>query len=240
MRASDQERQSVDGGRHEIVADLGLLPPSDLPEPPRAGDSTEPINVAQSGRARQTWRRLASTKVSVPVLLAVLLVGVASTAAITSRGISQQQLRLDESRVFLTILADATSPVGMNQDDENRLRLGLRLNIVNSGPRSVGVSELRGTKDGLTLRGQIPPVEVKAGATQQVTVTVTVDCLAGMPRLPVPIELAVRTVNGQTHQASYLVALAGTQADDLASTVCMLKDRRIITSNVPAEISGAN
>jgi hypothetical protein len=229
--STEEERRTVDGawtaaetlsaGGH--VADLGVIPNSDVDDPLPGGDQ---------GRLQQVWHRLTAARVSVFTLVLAVLVGGAAGAGIMDRRQREDRRVADESAISLVMLTDPLTRSVHIAD--GKVLLQHQVTVVNTGPADVEVSELRGSQDGLTMRGAATPVLVKAGVAQPLNVDVTIDCAAGMPRQAVPVELAVRTQDGQTRQESRLVLFFTGGLFDVIGITCSGGSPMLRVTSIPS------
>jgi hypothetical protein len=202
----------------EGVADLGVIGTS----APSAG----PAGL----RPGQVWQRLRTAKFSLLVTVLVVVAGVAVAVGVTDRWQAQRQRDADESKVSLVILANPTGSTLVN-DAVGRVDLLERLYVINTGPLAVEVSALHGARDAWTFQGPSTPQPVRPGVAQLVEVKIAVDCARIMPQQPVAVELTVHTMNGQTHQGTYLVSFAGSPSANLVDHVCSPERSRTVVND---------
>jgi hypothetical protein len=209
LRSDGRDRQprqvllSVDakpGRSDELMIDLGA-------------------DVVERERPRSRLRHLTRARVPVVALLLALVAGVGVGGAITYQWQAHQRRLADESAVSLLVLANPCCPTVV-ADDVAPLSYRDRITVVNTGPMPVDVSAPLAKLNGFYLQGAEAEQHVKAGVAEQVEIELSVDCMIGVPSEAFPISLTVRTADGVTHQASYLVDLSGTRLADLIGTNC--------------------
>ncbi|MEU3452027.1 hypothetical protein ABZ671_00080 [Micromonospora sp. NPDC006766] len=194
MREQTGDRQQVfvsahdrPDGREAPVIDLGAM----------RDQSADP----EPDQERHAWQALRSTRVSLPLVLAVLL-GTAAVAGIGGyRWQARQQRLADESVASVYILPQAA--IAQVERDGPLVKVKSSVIVVNSGPLPVEVTDIQASKDNLAL--QVADPDVVRPGVRWFSVWVTVNCTTAVPNEPVPVVISVRPPDGKTRDVTFQV-----------------------------------
>jgi hypothetical protein len=150
--------------------------------------------------------RLLAPRIGIPQFVAVLVFSVAVAATATHTLESRRRQAADNAHVALATLVGAGGSGGGRNG--RTVTLETTLTVINTGPKAVLLRQVTGTIGGLAFRsdgsGTVRP------GVKQVEVTVTIDCVKGIPPEPLRTVMDVETADGQARAASSLMAVQGT------------------------------
>ncbi|WP_116070338.1 hypothetical protein [Asanoa ferruginea] len=166
-------------------------------------------------RHRSFAGRLFAPRIGIPQFIAALVVSVAVAVTATHTLESRRRQAADNAHVALTALVGPVESGGRNG---RTVTLRATLTVVNTGPAAVVLEEVTGTIGGLTFRSD-RSATIRPGV-RRVAVTVTIDCVKGIPTEPVEAVMNVETADGQARVASPLMVVQGTLWAEASEQMC--------------------
>lgn len=168
---------------------------------------------AQAPRSRTSYRGIAAT----------LAVG-ALLGASATYGWHERHRRDQPISVF--VFAEATGPQADPTDTSSVIRDGRvttvtltrRVTLVNAGPLPVTISDVSGSRPGVTVKS--PGAQVDPGETVQTRADVLVDCARGLPLGRLVVTLHVRTSDDDDQRTEPKEGFDGSPWTEQAELAC--------------------
>lgn len=172
-------------------------------------DQPAQYRTSPGGNSEGGWRRLATVRALVLVVVGSLLAGgVLGGVAMYIGKYRPLAAAMEQAQSAASVLLIAESGVRTVDREQRRVRIEAQVTVVNAGPRTVNVLAVRGDQPGVTVRSPEKERQIEPGTALPVDVVVEWNCTADQP-VALVASVSVETVDEQVRILSP-VALHGT------------------------------
>jgi hypothetical protein len=174
----------------------------------------QPADSGDTTADRLRARRKAVLRPVAALVAGVVLGGVGVSVLRDSR---DQQ----ERNAVVTLVAFPQSgEVGGGSSAQGSVQLSGQLMVINTGPAPVTVRGAQAERPGVAVRSIGEPRLLRPGGTGQLLVELRFDCATAFQPEPLTVRLSVETEDKQAREATYPIALRGSDWQRDAESMC--------------------